>query len=153
MNSPLTVLTRVPKEPSPVAKAVGSQAAGPSPGTSWGPRAALLQGLPGGMAVEGDGVKQSLTPGSPCPATGGQGERGGSGTWLCTTLFLRPPWYGREFSKALSPPGSEKWGDLSLPPPSPTLQAGACARQRGRKAACQRHYSRVGADLAACDGW
>lgn len=73
--------------------------------------------------MEGDEVKQSLTPGPPRSAAGGQGQRGGSGTWVCTVLFFRPPWCGREVSIALSPPSSEKWGDLPPPPPPPALQS------------------------------
>jgi len=120
----LTIPTSIPKEPSPVPKAMGSQAAGPSPGTWRGPHAAVLQGLPGGRW--GDAEPHIRVP---HPAEGGRGERGGSGTWLCTVLFFRAPWHGREVSIALSSPRSEQWGDLP-----PALQAGARARQWGGKA-------------------
>lgn len=71
----LTVLTSIPEDPNPIAKAVGSQAAGPS--TPRGPHA----------AAEGDGVKQSLMPGSPHPAAGGWGQRGSSGTGCALCCF------------------------------------------------------------------
>lgn len=55
----LTILMHVAKEPNPVAKAEESQAESASSGVSQGPRAAVPQGLPGGAAVQGGGVKQS----------------------------------------------------------------------------------------------
>lgn len=63
----LTILMHVPKEPNSVANAVESQAECASSGASQEPHAAVPQGLPGGAAVEGDRVKQSLYQ-SPHPA-------------------------------------------------------------------------------------
>lgn len=85
----LTILMHIAKQPNPVAKAEESQAASASSGVSQGARAAVPQRLPGGAAVEGDGVKQSLHH-SLHPAAGGQGQRGSSGTQLCTVPVFRP---------------------------------------------------------------
>lgn len=62
----------VARQPNTVAKAEEFQAESASSDVSQGPRAAVPLGLPGGAAVEGDGVKQSLQQG-PHPAADGQG--------------------------------------------------------------------------------
>lgn len=85
----LTILMHVAKEPNPVAKAEEFQAEGASSGVSQRPHAAVPQGLPGEAAAEGDGVKQSLHHGLR-PVAGGWGQRGSSGTQLCTMLVFRP---------------------------------------------------------------
>lgn len=79
----------VAKEPNPVAKAEDFQAEGASSGASQGPYAVVPQGLPGEAAAEGDGIKQSLHQG-PHPVAGGWGQRGSSGTQLCTVLVFTP---------------------------------------------------------------
>lgn len=122
----LTILMHVAKEPNAVAKAEESQAESASSGVAQGPRAAVPQGgLPGGAAVEGDGVEQSLHQG-PHPAAGGQGQRGSSETQLCIVPVFRPLSLGREFSIALSSSNSDL-PSLSSPPPPSALQAAACA--------------------------
>lgn len=68
----LTILMHVARQTNPVAKAEEFQTQSASSGVSQGPRAAVPQGLPGGAAVEGDGLKQSLHQ-DPHAAAGGQG--------------------------------------------------------------------------------
>lgn len=85
----LTIPMHIAKEPKPVAKAEESQAESASSGVSQGPRAAVPQGLPGGAAVEADGVKQRLHQG-PHPTAGGQGQIGSSGSQLYIVLVFKP---------------------------------------------------------------
>lgn len=85
----LTIVMDVIEEPNPAVKAEESQAESASSGVTQRPQAAVPQGLPGGAAVEGDWVMQSLYQGL-CPGVGGQGQRGSSGTQLCTVPVFKP---------------------------------------------------------------